>query len=513
MTQTPAEKADVDERLSALLTNAAAVQAIAGAVENTLGPKGLDTMLVDAGGDIVVTNAGVTILDRMEVSHPAARMLIGIARNQHRLVGDGTTTATIMAGTLVNEGLNRIIKGVPVTKVLEGINEAVDLCLQRLQEKAIPIQGLSDGLLEKSVFIAGRQDREITGAILRLARCTGEEKLKDPSFRLADRILCQVGAPYEVFEGLVIKKRPLNSHMPRLRENIRVLLLEDGLLPEEIGESALGTEAGFAAHVRSQQQFRKNLEKLEMLGVGLVIAEKRIDDYAEEYLTARGIPAFNRIHGAALREIAEYTGCRPVSRSFLELPPEAMEKSLGSARGVSVDMKWGQMRLWGGGGADTATFIVGATTEEVAGERERIAQDAAASLQSSLKEGIVAGGGSFEISLLESLTEKRARMKNLAAYGIDCVMEALKRPMAQILSNAGINSLEKMEEVAGRFKEEPEIFWGVDCDSGKVSDMLELGITDPALVKKHALMAAREVACTILKINTIIKMKEIRRNF
>jgi archaeal chaperonin len=508
------DKIDIDERLSALLTNAAAVRAIAGAVENTLGPHGLDTMLVDRTGDIVVTNAGVTILDRMEVTHPAARMVINIARNQHEQIGDGTTTATIIAGALVNEGLNYVIKGVPVSKILEGIKAGIDACLTEIEAKAIKVKSLDDPMLFNVARVAGRGQDDIAAGVMQLASSMKRSTLLDPVFKLADRIVAEVGAENEVYRGLLVKKRRLNDQMPRKLEDVRILMLEDSLMPEELSDSALKTEAGFSKYLERQEEFRDNCARLVAMGVRLIVAEGGIDDFAEELLTREGVMALGRVGGSEFKDILEFTGARPLKRTGLSRDESAIMPYLGHAARVSEDQKLGHVRISGGKGEAIATFLLGAATEEIAGEKERIARDAASSLQAAVRGGIVAGGGSLEVSLIPRLKKVRSTARGMAVYGIDCVIEALKRPMAQIMANAGFNPLEKLEEVTKR-GEEKSGSWGFDCDTGAIVDMVKEGIVDPLLVKKHVLKAALEVAGAILRINTIIKMRdgEIRNSF
>jgi archaeal chaperonin len=501
------EKIDVDERLSALLTNAAAVRAIAGAVENTLGPHGLDTMLVDRSGDIVVTNAGVTILDRMEVTHPAARMVINIARNQHEQIGDGTTTATIMAGALVNEGLNYIIKGVPVSKILEGIKAGIEACLEETEKKALKIKNLDDPMLFNVARVAGRGQDDIAMGIIGLASCIRRNKLLDPVFRLSDRIIAEVGAENEVYRGLLIKKRRINDQMPRKLENATVLVLEDSLRPEELGDNALKTEAGFSKFLEHQEGFRHTCARLVAMGVKLIVLEGGIDEYAEELFTREGVMVLGRVNGPEFRDILEFTGARSLKRTGLLRDESALMPYLGYAAKVSEDQKLGHIRIAGGRGESNATFLIGATTEEVAGEKERIARDAASSLQAAVRGGVVAGGGALEIGLISLMKKVRNAAQGMAVYGVDCVIEALRRPMAQIVANAGFNPLEKIEEVIKRNEESPEA-WGIDCDSGAIVNMMKQGIVDPLLVKRHVLKAALEVAAAILRINTIIKMRD-----
>lgn len=508
MSTTPLQdKADVDERLSALLTNAAAVRAVAGAVENTLGPKGLDTMLVDRNGGIVVTNAGVTILDRMEVSHPAARMVINIARTQHEQIGDGTTTATIMAGALVNEGLGYVIKGVPVSRLIEGMEQGIGQCLSMLEKLAVKISDVDDPNAYKVALVAGRGCHDIAAGVCELARLIGPEKVSDRTFRLSDRLIAEVGAPLEVYPGLIIKKRRINEQMPRKVENTRVLVLDDSLAPEELSEAALRTEAGFAQYLHYQELFRESLEKIVAMGIRCIVLEGGIDEYAEECLTREGVMVLSRLYSSDFRSVVDFTGARPMKRTGLGRREEAILAGCGFAGEVVEDVKLGHVRIAGGKGRNMATMCIGASTEEVVGEKERIASDAACSLQAALCGGIVPGGGSAEFSLISSMKELRRQVHGMTAYGIDCVIEALKRPMAQIITNAGFNPLEKLEDVA-RALEESGGDRGIDCDTGEVCPLLERGVIDPLLVKKHALQAAMEVASAILRINTIIKMKD-----
>jgi chaperonin GroEL (HSP60 family) len=155
-----------------------------------------------------------------------------------------------------------------------------------------------------------------------------------------------------------------------------------------------------------------------------------------------------------------------------------------------------------------ATILVGATTGEVRGERERICTDAASSVQAAVKGGVVPGGGAIELACAREVEKMRLSQKGMQAYGLLCVVEALKRPMAQIVSNAGFNPLEKIGDAMARQTEEESDRLAVDCDTGEIVDMVAMGVIDPAPVKTHALKAALEIACAILRIDTIIKKKD-----
>lgn len=499
---------EVDERLGALFTNSNAIRAIASAVEGTLGPKGLDTMLVDQFGEVVITNDGVTILTLMEANHPAARMLINIARAQQEEIGDGTTTATVMAGAMVGAGVEQVAKGVPVARVIEGLRVGLKKALSSMQERARPVSGFADPQIHQVALVAGRDHGDIADLVVRAAELIGEEKLHDPSFKFSDTIVAEEGADNQVFMGVIINKERMNRQMPGEVEKARVLVIDDALEPEEIEDEALGTEAGFSRYLQLQAEFKENVKKIADLGVALVLVDRGVDDTAEEILTDAGVLVIQRVASKELRKAAEHSGARPIKRTGLKKALEELTAYLGSAGRVSSDEKLEQVWMLDGGGKPMATVLVGAATAEVVGERERIAKDAASSLQAAVKGGVVPGGGSLELAVAREVEKIREGIRGMAAYGVDCVVEALKRPMAQIVANAGFNPLEKLGDVIAAQAETGKYSLSVDCDSGQVTDMFEIGVVDPAPVKLYALKAAGEVAEAILRIDTIIKKRE-----
>ncbi|ATW28559.1 TCP-1/cpn60 chaperonin family protein [Candidatus Formimonas warabiya] len=501
------ENAEVDERLAALITNANAIRAIASAVEGTIGPKGLDTMLVDKFGSVVITNAGVTILDLMEVSHPAAKMLINVAKAQHQEIGDGTTTATLLAGSLIGCGVEQVMKGVPVARVIEGLRFAAKIALTVFRDQARQVSDVHDPILKQVALIAGREHEDIADLVVEAAALIGREKLQDKSFKLADTICSTVGAENKVFLGVIVNKERINRQMPKKIENAKILVLDDALEPEEVEDEALGTESGFAKFLELRQEFEQNLRKMVEIGVRVILVDRGVDDFAEEFLTDAGILTVQRVSHKELRRAAEHTGARTLKRTGLRKEPAELIHYLGTARRVYEDEKLGQVLIASGGGKPMATIQVGAATEEVVGERQRIAKDAAASVQVAIQGGVLPGGGAIELAALREVEKNRPQLRGMAAYGMDCVAEALKKPFTQIVANAGFNPLEKLGDVLAAQAETGKFSLAVNCETGQVADMLSLGVIDPALVKIHAFKAASEVAEAILRIDTIIKMK------
>lgn len=503
--QAPASQGE--DRPSALLTNAHAIQAVASAVAGTLGPKGLNCMLVDSQGDVTITNDGSTILNKIEVSHPAARLLIHAAQAQEREVGDGTTTATLLASALIEEAVRHVSQGVPVMRLLEGMRDGIECALEAMEGLARRPQGLEDALLRQAAFIAGRAQADIADLVVEAARLVGEETLRDPSFRLADLVRAQEGEENAVVQGLVVRKERMNRQMPAALKNVRVLVVDDSLEPETLGEEALATEAGFRHFMELQEQFQKGLRALIEAGVRGVFVERAIDPLAEEMLTEAGAFAVRRVSSADLCAIAEHTGACLVKRTVLKRPVQELEKFLGYAACVVADERRGTLRITGGRGKPAATIVVGASTREVCEERERIARNAAAAVQGVVVGGALPGGGAAELAAARAVQRMRGTLRGMVGYGADCVVEALKTPLMQIVANAGFNPLEKVEDALAAQAASDCAALAIECDRGEVANMFAMGIVDPLPVKRQALRTAFEVAEAILRISTIIKKR------
>lgn len=495
------------EKTSALTANAAAVVAIASAVEGTLGPKGLNSMLVDRYGEVTITNDGATILERMEINHPAARLVIGTAQAQAEQVGDGTTTAALLAASLVSEGVRHARAGVPVIKLIEGMQAGVGWALDFLDTQAEPITDPTDPHLRQAALIAGRGVEELADLAVAAAAHLGFERLHEEDFRLADLVLAQEGAPTELVAGLVLDRTRLNRQMPRRLSPATVLLLDDALEPEEVEAGALGTEAGFQRYLRLQEEFLHGVAALLEAGVNCFFVRRGISDTAEELLTAAGALAVRRLSRRDMARLAEFTGATPLKRGGLKKSAEELQACLGRVESVTEHERFDHLQVLGGAGRPAATLLVGAATREVRQERQRIAEDAASAVQAAALGGAVPGGGAFELAAARYVNSHRQQAPGMAAYGVDCVVEALKRPLAQILTNAGFNPLDKVELAWAAQAEQGNSALGLDCDTGELTDLRQAGVLDAAPVKRQALQAALEIAEAILRINTIIRQK------
>lgn len=500
-----AERSEVDQHLAALLSNSGAIRAVVEAVAGTIGPKGLDCMLVDQYGSMLVTNDGVTILKTMDVTHPAARMLISAAEHQEEQVGDGTTTAAVITGALVAEGVSQVIKGVPVIKVIDGIKSGIARALEELRQAAVKLDDLNHPVLEQIALIAARQHQEIAALVVQAARTVGGSRLAEPGFKLSDQVVALAGADSQLIPGTIINKEPLNKAMPRQINGAKILILDDALEPKQVEPDALRNEAGFRRQLQNEEEFRANLEKLVKLGVKAIFTDRAIADQVEDWLTDYGIIGVHRVALHEWRRLAQLSGARPIKRTSLAKPAVELETVLGEVAAITVDEKYRLIRITGKPEQHYVTVVIGAATKAVVEEWERVAKDAAAAVQAAWCGGVVPGGGSVELAIAHRLAEVQSR--GLSGYGFSCVIEALKRPLAQIVQNAGFNPLEKVEAVLTRLTAAPTYALGVNCDTGAIEDLTQSGIWDPYFVKYFAIKSAGEVSEAVLRINTIIKMK------
>ncbi|KUG04294.1 heat shock protein 60 family chaperone groel / thermosome subunit [hydrocarbon metagenome] len=499
---------EAEENFRTLLNNTTAAQAVSRVVEGTIGPKGLDVMLVDNLGRIAVSNDGLTILKLMEANHPVARMIISAVKSQQSEVGDGTTTTAILAAAIIAEGSSCIFKGVPVSSLVQGIDKGIKEAIRLIDEVTVHISSLDHKYLFDTALIAGRGHEDIAGLVVDGASLIGMENLLNPGYKLVDAVVSCEAAADRVFNGVIIKREPINMHiLPEFISNPVIIVINDALGPGKIDNDALKTDSGFKHYMQSRDLYEHNLQKIRDAGVNLVVVDRGIDDMAEEFFSRSGIAVVQRVSAREIDDLCRHTGAQKLKRSTLDENLDQVKQYTGCAEQIRFDKKHRQILVHGGRSESFATILVGASTREAVEERERIAQDAAAAVQAAVQDGIVAGGGTLEVWLAERLQELADAEDGLSSYGISSVSEALKRPFLCMTANAGLNPLKKLGEVLSSQKETGSSSISLDYSSEKLVDAFEKGIVDPAGVKINALKTAGEVAASVLRINMIIKMQ------
>jgi chaperonin GroEL (HSP60 family) len=490
---------------NALESNSNAVMAVADTVRTTLGPKGLDKLLIDQAMNRHVSNDGVTILLSLKAIHPVARMIVEIAERQEQLVGDGTTTAVVMAAEMIKEG-KRLVKelGVHPTKVVEGIESGVKHSCQILVREAKKIS-LNDIALEQIVktSLSSKMDGQKLSPLVILAlRSVGKNALYNESFDFDKSIMVirRTNMDDRVVNGVILERKRMDPEMPFEIKDARVMIAKLDLKP--VKESWLKENSKYEEILHMENdRVTKSKELVDtILATGantILIASPEVDEFVENFFVSRKVFAV-RISTEEIEYLSRYTGAKPI-RMIEDLKKPGI---LGQADRIYEDESDGVIYLENGSGRNIVTMIVSGTTKETSLERWRAAIDGVNAAEAALNKGVVAGGGAAELHLIEKV--KNLRLKGLEQVGLEVVTSALESIMRQILTNAGFNGLEKV--MAAKASSDD---FGIDIDTGETVDMWKKGVLDPLLVKTMALEAAGEIAKSVLRIDRNLAAEDL----
>lgn len=319
---------------------------------------------------------------------------------QQEEVGDGTTTAALMAGEMVLHGLEQVNKGVPVAQVLAGLRYGVKEACRLMELEAIQIGSMDTGQLYNIAYIAGRENESIARLIMEGANLIGRDKLLEPGFRFSQRVRAIEGADSQVLNGVLVSKERFSIQMPlELHGQVKVLVIDDALEQEELNKNALTTESGFQQYLILKEEFKTNVQKIIDAGAQAVFVDRGVDDAAAELLEEAGILVVAECLHKELVDLAEHVGAKLLKRTGLNKSAAELQKQFGTAEHIIGNEKLGNITVLGGAGKASRQPFGGCATGEVVGERERTAKDAAASVQSALQKGLVAGGGAAELAV------------------------------------------------------------------------------------------------------------------
>ncbi len=488
-----AQNVEVD----ALDSNSNAAISVAEAVRTTLGPKGLDKLLIDQMLNRHVSNDGVTILLSLRTIHPVARMIVEIAERQEELVGDGTTTAVVMAAEMIKEG-RRFIRemGVHPTKVVEGIEVAVASACKILEEYAVPIR-LEDVALEQvaTTALASKLDgRGLSKVVVQSIRAVANEAIYDGKYDFEKCIAVIRKANYEdqLIDGIVLERRRIDPSMPREKLNGKILICKLDLKPVKSDWLKEGSRYSDVLTMEKDRDRRAKEIVDSLLATGaetILIASPEVDEMIENQLIARGVFA-THIATDEVEPLARYLGVRPA-----RMPQDLQQPDVTARIGrVYEDETHSLIHLEKSSGKRMVTLIVSGTTKETSLERWRAVLDGLNAAEAALNQRVVPGGGAAELYVEKRLRE--LQLKGVEQVGVDVVNQALESVMRQLLTNAGYNGLEKVMAA----KASPDGY-GIDINTGLPADMREKGVLDPVLVKTTALQAAGEITRSVLRID------------
>ncbi|CAN5127828.1 thermosome subunit beta [soil metagenome] len=490
---------------NAMESNSNAVMAVADTVRTTLGPKGLDKLLIDQAMNRHISNDGVTILLSLRAIHPVARMIVEIAERQEQLVGDGTTTAVVMAAEMIKEG-KRLVRelGVHPTKVVEGIESGVRHACNFLEKETKSIS-LDDVKLEQIIrtSLSSKLDgKQLATLVISALRMVGKKAVYNGSYNFDKSIMVirKTNIEDKVVNGMILERKRLDPEMPLDVKEPKIMIVKMDLKP--VKESWLKENTQYQDILSMENDKLAKAKQIvdSIIATGanaLLIASPEVDQVVEDLLVAKRVFAV-RISTEEIDYLSRYTGAKPV-RLLEDLKKPHI---LGSSQRMFEDEEDELIYVENGSNQNMVTIIVSGSTKETSQERWRAVIDGTNAAEAALNNGVVAGGGAAELHVIEKV--KKLRLKGLEQVGLDVVMSALESIMRQILTNAGFNGLEKV--MAARSS--PEGF-GIDINSGDAVDMWELGVIDPLLVKTMALKAAGEIAKSVLRIDRNLAAEDL----
>jgi chaperonin GroEL (HSP60 family) len=490
---------------NALDSNSNAVMAVADTVRTTLGPKGLDKLLIDQAMNRHISNDGVTILLSLRAIHPVARMIVEIAERQEQLVGDGTTTAVVMSAEMIKEGKKLVRElGVHPTKVVEGIESGVRHACNLLEAETKTIT-LNDKMLEQVVrtSLSSKLDgKQLSSLVISALRTVGNNAMFNGSYNFDKSIMVirKTNMDDKVVNGIVLERTRLDPEMPLEIKEPKIMIVKMNMKP--VKDAWLKENSKYQDILTMENdrldKAKQIVDSIVATGANaILIASPEVDQIVEDLLVAKRLFAV-RISTEEIEYMSRYTGAKPV-RMLEDLSSQGI---LGSSSRIYENEQDQVIYVENGSNQNIVTVIISGTTKETSQERWRAVIDGINAAEAALNNGVVAGGGSAELHIIEKV--KKLRLKGLEQVGLDVVMAALESIMRQILTNAGFNGLEKV--MAARSS--PEGF-GIDINTGEPVDMWKMGVIDPLLVKTMALKAAAEIAKSVLRIDRNLAAEDL----
>ena len=497
--------------------NIAAAKAVAQTVRTTLGPKGMDKMIVDSLGDVIVTNDGVTILKEMQIEHPAAKMVVEVAKTQEDAVGDGTTTAVVLAGEMLKKAEDLLDQEIHPTVLAKGYRMAEVEAQRILQELNEHISIEDEELLQNIAITAmtgkgAEANKDILAKlIVKAVKYVAEkdEKKKTIIVNLDDiQVEKRVGESTdksELVEGIVIDKERLHQSMPGKIVEAQVALLDVAL---EIKNTEIDAKIQITDPMQlnsfldqEERTLREMVRKVKDSGAKVLFCQKGIDDLAQHFLAKEGILAARRVKKSDMEKLARSTGATIVN-SWKELSNKDVgqaglvhEEKVGDEKMIFVEQCRNPRAI---------TILVRGGTEHVAEEIKRAVTDALGDLAASLREGkIVAGAGAIEVELAQRLRRFGSTLSGREQLAVQAYAEAMEIIPRTLAENAGIDPIDILTKLRSAH-DRGQKWAGINVFTGEIMDAWKEGVIEPLKIKTQALASATEVAEMILRIDDVI---------
>jgi thermosome len=495
---------------------------IAEAVKSSLGPKGMDKMLVDSFGDVTVSNDGATILKEMDVAHPAAKMVIEVAKTVDNEVGDGTTTAAVLTGGLLKNAEELLDQKIHPTTIISGYRKAAEKSAAILDDIAEKVDATKGAAYKKilrdvamtamsSKFISGTKGelaKVVVDAVLEIVKGTPEgEEISIENIPRQKQVGMQA-METELVKGLVLDKEIVHPSMPKRIENAKIALFE---CPLEVSKTEYDAKISISDPTSMQtfldeedKMLKSMVDKIVEVGANVVIAQKGIDDVVQHYLAKNGIMAVRRIKKSDVERVHKTTGASIVSKI-----PNLTKSDLGKAKIIEQRRVADDKMLFVEGTPKSAvvTLLVRGGTDHVVDEVDRALNDALYVVRDVvINPYIVYGGGAVEGQLAVRLRDYASSLEGREQYAANAFADAIESLPAILAENGGLDPIDVLVSLRSAHTE-GKITYGVDLDKGKVADMKKSRIIEPSIVKKQVIASASEAAQMLLKIDDVISSK------
>lgn len=495
--------------------NIAACKSVSKAVRTTLGPKGMDKMMVDSVGDLVVTNDGVTILEEMDLDHPAAKMMVEVAQTQEEEVGDGTTTAVVLAGELLKQSEDLLDQEIHPTVITKGYRMAREKSTDVLDDIAEEVSLEDEETLRKVAMTAmtgksAEASREYlaeiaVNAVKQVAEESNDHFTVDKDMIKVEKSEGGSIEETELVQGVILDKEKVHGGMPDTVEDAKIALINS---PIEVRETETDAEINISDPTQmknfveqEEEQLKEMAESIADTGANVVLCQKGIDDMAQHYLAKKGILAIRRVSTSDMDKLAKATNANIITNIN-----DIEESDLGTAGEVS------QRRV----GGDAMTFIndcpearsvsilIRGGTEHVVDEIERAVEDAIGGVSSALRNGrIVGGGGATEVELAQELRDYADSVGGREQLAINAFADALEVIPRTLAENAGYDPIDTLVDLRNKH-DDGETWAGIDVTSGQSQKLFDKGVVEPKQTKTQAVQSASESAEMILRIDDVI---------
>ena len=496
-------------------------RAVGEIVKKTLGPRGSDVMLVSELGDIVITNDGATILTEMNTDHPAAKILVDVAKTQDKEVGDGTTTSVVLSGELLKGAEDLLDKDIHSSTILRGYKLAASRSLVKINDisskvtikdrKVLQnIAGISMG--SKSVGVGGSKDllaKIVVDAVTQVAEEKDGKLIIDQDLIKIEKKAGGSIDDTNLINGVLIDKEMVHPGMPKRVDNAKIALLDTSLEIEKTETDAkieITDPSQLTAFLdQEDRMLREMVDKVEKSGASVLFCQKGIDDVAQHYLSKKGIVAVRRVKRSDMEKLSRATGARIVT-----ILNDLSSKDLGHAGAIEEKKIGGEAMIFVEKCKDpkSVTILVRASTDHVVSEGERAIRDGIGAVSSAVEEGkYVFGGGASEIELARDLREyanKVGGREQLAILAFADALEVIPRTLAE---SAGMDAIDTLVSLRSKHNSKDGMIYGVNVNDAKIDNMEKAGVIEPAKVKEQAIMSASEAAEMLLRISDMISAR------